>query len=87
MDMPETAGDISGNNETCQGYEEMYTVDIISFSDTYNWVLEPAEAGEVDEVPGVEDTARNAQEILVGTDAVEQVRTPQRQVRTEEFNH
>jgi len=47
MDMPEDAGDISGNNETCQGYEEMYTVDIISFSDTYNWVLEPAEAGEM----------------------------------------
>jgi len=47
MDMPEDAGDISGSNATCQGYEEIYTVDIISYSDTYNWVLDPVEAGEM----------------------------------------
>lgn len=47
MNMPETAGDISGNEETCQGYEEVYNVNVISYADTYNWVLTPAEAGEM----------------------------------------
>ncbi len=47
MFMPEEAGEVSGNNQTCQGYEEIYSVDIIGYSDTYNWVLEPAEAGEM----------------------------------------
>jgi PKD repeat protein len=47
MFMPESAGDIIGNEETCQGYEEVYTVDEISWADTYSWVLEPEEAGEM----------------------------------------
>ncbi len=47
MFMPESAGDIIGNEETCQGYEEVYTVDEISWAESYNWVLEPEEAGEM----------------------------------------
>lgn len=47
MFMPETAGDISGNEETCQGYEEVFSVDDISWAETYNWVLEPEEAGDM----------------------------------------
>jgi len=47
MFMPEVAGEVMGSNQTCQGYEEMYSVDIIGYSDTYNWVLDPAEAGEM----------------------------------------
>lgn len=47
MFMPESAGDIIGNEETCQGYQEVYSVDEISWAESYNWVLEPAEAGEM----------------------------------------
>jgi PKD repeat protein len=47
MYMPETAGEINGSEEVCQGWEEIYTVDLIGYADDYNWVLEPAEAGEM----------------------------------------
>ncbi len=47
MYMPETAGEITGSEEVCQGWEEIYAVDLIGYADEYTWVLEPAEAGEM----------------------------------------
>jgi PKD repeat protein len=48
MLMPEGAGDVQGNTETCQGYVEVYTVDPIGNAQDYNWVINPAEAGTLD---------------------------------------
>jgi PKD repeat protein len=47
MAMPETAGTIDGNDETCQGYEENYSVDAIANAQSYTWVIDPAEAGDL----------------------------------------
>lgn len=47
MDKPDEADEIIGSTQTCQGYEETFSVDSIEYADTYNWVLAPAEAGEV----------------------------------------
>ncbi len=47
MYKPADAGEIIGSTQTCQGYEETFEVDMIEHADTYNWVLTPAEAGEV----------------------------------------
>ncbi|NCA85350.1 MAG: T9SS type A sorting domain-containing protein [Clostridia bacterium] len=47
MFMPVDASSIEGSTQTCQGYEETFTVDMIEHADTYNWVLTPSEAGEV----------------------------------------
>ncbi|NLO49845.1 MAG: T9SS type A sorting domain-containing protein [Bacteroidales bacterium] len=46
-DKPDEAGDVIGSTQTCQGYEETFSIDLIEYADTYNWVLTPAEAGEV----------------------------------------
>jgi PKD repeat protein len=46
--MPESAGSITGLNDVCQGWSEIYTIDEIAFSDDYEWVLEPVEAGAID---------------------------------------
>jgi hypothetical protein len=43
--LPEAAGDISGEDEVCQGNTDTYTVTPVNFADTYNWMLEPADAG------------------------------------------
>ncbi|HZK06571.1 MAG TPA: C25 family cysteine peptidase [Bacteroidales bacterium] len=47
IDKPDDAGDIFGSMQTCQGYEETFAVSEIEYADNYNWVLVPAEAGEV----------------------------------------
>ncbi len=46
--MPEPAGSITGLNDVCQGWSEIYTIDEIAFSDDYEWVLEPVETGTID---------------------------------------
>jgi PKD repeat protein len=48
MEIPEQAGDISGNSETCQGYEEIYLIDAVANAETYNWTMEPEEAGTME---------------------------------------
>ena len=45
--LPEDAGNISGEDEVCQENTDTYTVTPIGFADTYNWSLEPSEAGTV----------------------------------------
>jgi PKD repeat protein len=47
MNKPDDAGAIDGSTQTCQGYEETFMVDMIEHANQYNWVLTPAEAGEV----------------------------------------
>jgi PKD repeat protein len=43
--LPDVAGVISGNNTTCQGYEETYSTTEIINANAYQWALDPVEAG------------------------------------------
>jgi PKD repeat protein len=43
--MPEAAGEITGPASVCQSFTDIYLVDEIGHTITYNWILEPAEAG------------------------------------------
>ena len=45
--MPEAAGEIDGLTDVCQGSADSYTTDEIAFAQAYEWVLEPAAAGEI----------------------------------------
>ncbi len=45
--MPEAAGSIEGLADVCQGFEDIYSIDEIANAEAYEWVLEPAEAGEI----------------------------------------
>jgi len=43
--MPAAASAITGSNQGCQGYSEIYTIDTINFASSYLWLLDPPEAG------------------------------------------
>jgi len=43
--LPEAAGQIEGSHEVCQSFTDIYTVAQIGHSNSYNWMLTPAEAG------------------------------------------
>lgn len=49
LPLPEDAGTISGLDLVCKGWIETYNVDELSNADWYQWVIDPAEAGETED--------------------------------------
>jgi len=47
MPMPMAAGMISGDDWVCEGGSNVYSTDEIGYSESYYWMLDPAEAGEI----------------------------------------
>lgn len=45
MNVPENPGSISGSNDVCQGEQVSYTVPPVFFATSYNWELNPPDAG------------------------------------------
>jgi len=45
MNVPETPGNITGSNDVCQGEQSLYTVPPVFFATSYNWEMNPPEAG------------------------------------------
>jgi len=45
--LPEAAGQISGSTNVCQGVEIDYSTEEIVFAESYEWILDPAEAGTI----------------------------------------
>jgi hypothetical protein len=47
MPMPMAAGTISGDDWVCKGGSNVYSTDEIGYAESYYWMLDPAEAGEI----------------------------------------
>ena len=45
LPFPGAAGEITGEEEVCQGFMEVYNVDEIADADEYEWMIDPEDAG------------------------------------------